>query len=197
MIGAVELALKITRSDHPRFSHALLTGLFICLAILSISERQLGLVEKKLAGNSSAADPPVHFRAPSPASDARAVLCRTALLGLKNRATFVAYLGYPEAPIAFSELGMRGWVVAAPPTDPVERILETKRLHMPASVLNEQEWRRLSANWFSDLMNRGMDALLIESGGTLDTPQILSWARTAGLRDATEHPPGYILLLRN
>ena len=46
MIGAVELALKAPRRDHPRFSRALITGSVICLAILSITERQMGLVER-------------------------------------------------------------------------------------------------------------------------------------------------------
>ncbi len=196
MIGAVELALKVPKSDHPRFSRALITGSVICLAIFSITERQIGLVEKMLARTPDAADPLFHLRALSPAIDARAMLCRSALLGLKNRASFVAYLGYPDAPVAFSELGMRGWVVAAPPADPIKRILAAKRRHVPASVLSEEEWRQLSVNWFRERLNRGMDAVLIESGGTLDTPQVLRWARTAGLHDATDQPPGYILLLR-
>src|SRR5208283_3238626 len=126
----------------------------------------------------------------APAIDAREILGRSALLGLRNRASFVAYLGNGSS---FGELGMRGWVVEAPPVD---QSFSEKHEHVPASVLREKEWRQLSANWFSERLNRGMDAVLIERGGTLDTPEVLQWAKTAGLVDATEQPPGYILLVR-
>jgi len=190
MIGAVELALKALPSDNRPLSRALIAGSVMCLAIFSISERHIGLVERMVAGNPGAVQPLFHLRPPAPAIDAREILGRSALLGLRNRASFVAYLGNWSS---LGELGMRGWVVEAPPVD---QSLSEKHQHVPASVLREEEWRQLSANWFSERLNRGMDAVLIERGGTLDTPEVLQWAKTAGLVDATEQPPGYILLLR-
>jgi hypothetical protein len=191
MIGAVELALKTPRSENLRISRGLIASVVICLAIFGTAERQFGLVEKMASGNPGAADPLIHFRAPASVIDQRKILARSALLGLKNRASFVAYLGNDEG--EFFELGMRGWLVGAPPAD--QGVADRKR-HVPASVINAEEWRQLSVNWFSEHLNRGMDAVLIESGETLDTPEVLGWARTAGLDDANQHPPGYILLLR-
>jgi hypothetical protein len=195
MIGAVEMALKIPKRENPRISHALFTGAIICLAILTIAERQIGLVERRVARNADAAEPLFHRWTETPETNPRDVLERAALLGVKNRASFVAYIGSPPgAEIAFTELGMRGWVVGIPEVDPS---LTPQRSHIPASVAREDEWRRVSENWFRERANRGMDAVLIEVAGTPNTPEIVQRAEAGGLHVAPEDTPGYILLLRN
>ena len=194
MVGAVELAMKIPERENSRFYHAFITSSMICLAIFTVAERQMGLVERKIARNADAVQPLFHRSTHAPQTDPRDELERAALRGLKNRVSFVAYIGSPGAEIAFSELGMRGWVVVMPAVDPD---LNPKMRHIPASVLREAEWRRISVNWFREHLNRGMGAVLIETAGTPNTPEIVQWAETAGLHDVPEDTPGYILLLKN
>jgi hypothetical protein len=194
MAGAVELALKIPKRENLRFSHAFITGSMICLAIFTIAERQMGLVERTIARNADAAQPLFHRSKLGPETDPRDLLEHAALLGVKNRASFVAYFGTPpDAEIAFSELGIRGWVVRIPAVDPN---LTPQAPHVPASVAREAEWRRVNANWFIERLNRGMDSVLIETAGTPNTAEVVQWAEDAGLHDVPEDTPGYILLLK-
>jgi hypothetical protein len=189
MVGAVELALKALPSDgRPLCRPAVIVGV-ICLAILSIGERDIGFVER-MAGNPAVVRPLIHLGAPP--IDARDIQARSALLGLRDRTSFVAYLGN-SGWNAFTELGMRGWVVTAPPA--AGRFAERQIQKIPASVLRQLPWRQLSSNWFRERLSRGTDAVLIERGGTWDTPEVLGWARAAGLCDGTAQPPGFILLL--
>jgi hypothetical protein len=189
MIGAVELALKPLSGDTRRRSHPRMTAAVICLAIFSVAERHIGLVERVLAREPTAVRPLVKFPATAAPIEPRGTLSWSALEGLQNRASLVAYLGNSWSPLL--ELGMRGWVVEAPSAD---RGADGKRRHVPESVVRAEEWRQLSADWFRQRLARGMEAVLVERGGPLDTEEVLDWARTAGLRDAPRHPAGYILL---
>jgi hypothetical protein len=189
MIGAVELALKPLSSDTRRRSHPRMTAAVICMAIFSVAERHIGLVERVLAREPTAVRPLVKFPATAAPIEPRGTLSWSALAGLRNRASLVAYLGNSWSPLL--ELGMRGWVVEAPSAD---RGADGKRRHVPESVVRAEEWRQLSADWFRQRLARGMEAVLVERGGPLDTEEVLDWARTAGLRDAPRHPAGYILL---
>jgi len=190
MVGAVELGMKIPRRPMPRLSHSLIAGSMICLAIFTIAERQMGLVERTIAGKAEAVRPLFHWSKQWPKIDARDELERAALLGVKNRASFVAYIGTPPgAEIAFCQLGMRGWVVGIPVVDLTP--------HVPLSVIREEEWRRISVEWFRERLNRGMSAVLIEAAGTPNSPEVVQWAEAAGLHEVPEDTPGYILLLKN
>jgi hypothetical protein len=105
----------------------------------------------------------------------------------RKRALFVAYLGYGLRP--FLDLDMRGWVVEADST------ARAQRRHLPESIIRAGEQFQLNEHWFRERLDRGMDAVLIERGGAFDTVDVLQWARSAGLRDAEDHPAGHILLL--
>jgi hypothetical protein len=179
MVGAVELALKA----EPEVRRPLIVAAAIAVAVIGIAERQAGLLEKSVAREPSAARPLFHAGAPQ--SDPRDALSRSALFGIRDR-RFVGYLGASWLP--FVELGFRGWVVDPPPAG-------NRPSRLPESVQRAEEWRHLSERWFRDRLARGMDAVLIERGGAFDSPEVLLWARTAGLRDAREQPSGHILLV--
>ena len=189
MIGAFELALKALPSDGRPLSRAAVIVGVMCLATLSVGGRDIGLVER-VAGNPAAVRPLIHLGTPT--MEARAIRARSALLVLKDKTSFVVYLGSSGWNV-FTESGMRGWVVKAPED---RQFYETHIPHIPASVLRQLEWRQLSAAWLRQRVNRGMDAVLVQRGGPWDTLDLLQWAGTARLRDATEQPPEYILLLK-
>jgi hypothetical protein len=113
-----------------------------------------------------------------------------ALLDVSRRASRIAYLGSSGA--AFLQSGIRGWAVEAPDSDP--RLAPHR--HLPESVVQEDEWRKLSPDWFRDRLARGLDAVLIERGGPLDRRDVVGWGIAAGLSVSPEPPAGYILLLR-
>jgi len=159
----------------------------LVLAVAGIAERQAGLVERYVARQPDAAAPLFHarFEAPS-AGDA---VSRAALADLKGqRVSFVGYLGNSWMPLL--DLDMRGWVVEAPTNDQDDQ----RHSRVPITVIRAEERFRLSADWFRDRLARGMGALLIERGGPFDKPEVIEWAREAGLRPASVQPPGHILL---
>jgi hypothetical protein len=186
LLGTIELAAKSLLANGRRLSAAWMAGFAIAL-ILGVIERQIGLVERAVARRPDAVVPLVHFHPVEP--DSRELLARSALLDVTKRASRIAYLGSSGA--TFLQSGIRGWIVEIPDSD--ARL--APRRHLPESVLQEEEWRKLSADWFRDRVARGLDAALIERGGQLDRPDVLRWGRTAGLNESPEPPPGYILLL--
>ncbi len=182
LVAGIELA-----ANERRASAAAMAG-FATLLVLGVAERQMGFVERVVARRPEAVAPVIHFHPAEP--EGRDLLARSALLDVTKRASRIAYLG--SSGTTFLQSGIRGWVVEAPDVD--ARL--APRRHLPESVVREEEWRKLSADWFRDRVARGLDAALIERGGPLDRPDVLGWARSAGLYDPPTQPPGYILLLR-
>jgi hypothetical protein len=185
MTGAVELAL---RTPAPGWSRTAVAGCIACLGLLGIAERQFGAVERFLARQPEAVKPILDFETPQ--ANARDESARHAIVETAKRATLVAYLGGATSP--FLESGIRGWAVEAPSED---QAMVERRKHLPESVLRQEDWRQLDEAWFRDRIRRGLGAVLVERGGTLDNPKVLGWAQDAGLREAGDPPGGHRLLL--
>jgi hypothetical protein len=188
LTGAVELATERLRATDRRRSYAVILVAAAGLAIFSVAERQAGLAERFVARQADAAQPFFHGSGAASQRTPHDETRRLALSELKSkRALFVAYLGNGLRP--FLDLDMRGWVVEADST------ARAQRRHLPESIIRAGEQFQLSEHWFRERLARGMDAALIERAGAFDTVDVLQWARSAGLRDATNHPAGHILLL--
>jgi hypothetical protein len=181
LVAGVELA-----AHGRRLSTAAMVG-FATLLLAGVAERQIGLVERVVARRPEAVAPIVHLHPAGP--DSRDLLARSALLEVTKKASRIAYLG---SSATFLQSGIRGWFVE---TRDADSHIATRR-HLPERVAAEEEWRKLSADWFRDRVGRGLDAVLIERGGPLDRPDVIAWARSAGLADAPQPPAGYVLLIR-
>jgi hypothetical protein len=186
LVAGVELALDRLR----RLDGVLLISAVVALAIAGLAERDAGAVERYIARQPEAAVPFFHPWSTATFPRRDDALSRAALTNLKAEGvTFVGYLGNQWLPLL--DLHLRGWAVDAPSPDPREN---QRRSRVPVSVVRAEERFRLSADWFRDRLARGMDALLIERGGPFDNPEVLGWARTAGLQPAGVQPPGHMLL---
>jgi hypothetical protein len=148
-------------------------------------ERAYGLLERT-TGHSSAVAP--FLAEPPPKPSARAQQATMVLSRFKDSNQFIAYLG-DSGGSAFSTLGLRGWIVSGPMT--AEAAAHT---HLPPSVLEVLEARRVGPAWFRERLGRGMAAAVIEQQSTWDVPVVLSWAREAGL-EVSDTSYGHVLLV--
>jgi len=193
MLGSVELALKTTRpAFNLRPAWPALLGVLACLAALNLVERQLAVLERVVGKPTNG--PRIFSSHAKHEETSQTRLAHAALLSIKDKAQFIAYLGDDRD--SFLDVGARGWFVLAPaPTVDSKLHVTPSVIHVTPTVIKEEEWRRIDVKWFDERINRGLGAVLIELNGSLDNPEILKSAKAAGLREEESHPPkGYRLL---